>query len=196
MTVNIAGFGAGLQEGRVIVAATGAANSTQIVTVTLQIAEPLLMPNLLTLKFTQLFLVSAGWGRELRASCVVYKNGSESVGKVQLMLAGGATQEHTVPVGREVLVCGDLAYVESLGEPRLLDGPIVGARPLALKFSRLELAEPARWERSAREGCLVFKNIRAEANPLKVTLSDGSLREFSVAPGREFFTCSDVIHLE
>jgi hypothetical protein len=146
-----------------------------------------------TFTATQVLFVTPGWRRELRAGCVAYANDVEA--RVQLVLGDGV-QEHTVPATREVLLCGDLVHLESVGEPRVLEGAAAGVSPLALKFVTLELGEPARWERSFREGCLVYKNIRAEPNAIKVTLGDGAVRDFAVAAGREAFVCGSVIHLE
>lgn len=191
VSVEIAGLAVGTHSGRITIAAPGATNSPQIVAVTLRITAP---TTLLTLKFTQLLFVTAGWQRELRAGCIVYKNGVDA--KVQLALAGGGVWEHTVPAGREVLVCGDLVHLESLNSPQALETLATGVMPLALKFNRLELGEPSRWERSARESCLIYRNVRAEPNPIRVTLADGSVRDFVVGSGRELFVCGDVIHLE
>lgn len=194
VSVDTRDLSIGVQEGRIIISAPGGTNSPVIVPVSLQITEP--MPSLLTLKFTQFQFMTGTWERELRAGCAAYKNRAEALGKVQVVLAGGGVQEHTIPVSKEVLLCGDLAHVESLGEPRALDKLTEGATWLALKFTRLELGEPAHWERSTREGCFVYKNIRTEPNPLKVTLPDSTVREFTIPAGAELFLCEDVIHLE
>ncbi len=61
---------------------------------------------------------------------------------------------------------------------------------------RLEMGEPTCWERSVREGCLIFKNMRTEANAFKVKPSDGSARELSVAAGKEIILCGDLVHVE
>lgn len=191
VSVEIAGLAVGTYSGRITITAPGATNSPQIVAITLRITAP---ATLLTLKFTQLLFVTAGWQREPRAECIIYRNGVDA--KVQVALAGGRAWEHTVPAGREVLVCGDLVHLESLNSPQALETLAMGVTPLVLKFNQLELGEPARWERSTHEACLVYKNIRAEPNPIKVTLSDGTVQEFSVAAGREVYVCRDVIHLE
>lgn len=145
-----------------------------------------------TLSVTQVLFLTPGWQRELRSGCVIYTNDGEA--RVQVVLSDGI-QEHTVPAGREVLVCGELVHIESVGEPQVLGGVAAGASPQALKFAKLELGEPTWWERSVREGCLVYKNIRTESNTVKVTLSDGAVRDFIVAAGREAFVCGSVIHL-
>lgn len=143
---------------------------------------------------TQALFVTPGWQRELDAGCVVYTPAVEA--RVQFVLSDGI-QEHTVLAGRRVLLCGDLAHVESAGEPHIVVGSVAtGARPLALKFTALALGEPARWERTIREGCMIYKNVRAESNAIQVTLSDGSVLDFAVAAGREAFVCGSVIHLE
>ncbi|MCX8103363.1 MAG: S8 family serine peptidase [Candidatus Bipolaricaulota bacterium] len=146
-----------------------------------------------TLAVTQVLFVTPGWRRELRSGCVIYTNDGEA--RVQIVLSDGI-QEHMVPAGREVLLCGELVHLESVGEPRVLENIATGASPLALKFTKLELGEPAHWGRSAREGCVVYKNLRADPNSIRVTTSDGSVRNFAVAAGREAFICGSVIHLE
>jgi len=193
VSVDIDGLSIGVHEGRIIVSAPGATNTPVIVPVSLQITEP--MPNLLTLKFTQLQFTAGDWERTLRAGCVVYKSVT-GPGKAQLVLPNGTVQEVIVPMGKEALICGDLAHLESLGDPKVLEKLASGATRLALKFTKLELGDPAAWERSTREGCLVLKNIRPEPNPLKVTLHDGITREFTVPSDAELFLCGDVIHLE
>jgi len=193
VSVEITGLGVGRQEGRIIVTASDAVNSPVIVPVTLQIVG--IMPSLLALKFTQLRLTAGNWERTLRTGCVVYRSTSD-VGKLQLLLASGGAQEFTTPGEQEVLVCNDLVHLESLGSPRLLDTLQVSATQLALKFIKLELGDPARWERGMRESCLIYRNIQAEPNPLKVVLADGTTQEFAIPAEREFFICSDVIHLE
>jgi hypothetical protein len=193
VSVEITGLGVGRQEGRIIVTASDAVNSPVIVPVTLQIVG--IMPSLLALKFTQLRFTAGDWERTLRTGCVVYRSTSD-VGKLQLLLASGGAQEFTTPGGQEVLVCNDLVHLESLGSPRLLDILQVSATQLALKFIKLELGDPVRWERGMRESCLIYRNIQAEPNSLKVVLADGTTREFAIPAEREFFICSDVIHLE
>jgi PKD repeat protein/subtilisin family serine protease len=193
VSVDIDGLSIGGHEGRIIVSAPGATNTPVIVPVSLQITEP--MPNLLTLKFTQLQFTAGDWERTLRAGCVVYKSVTRP-GKAQLVLPNGTVQEVIVPMGKEALICGDLAHLESLGDPKVLEKLASGATRLALKFTKLELGDPAAWERSTREGCLVLKNIRPEPNPLRVTLHDGLVLEFTVPSGTELFLCGDVIHLE
>jgi hypothetical protein len=196
VTVNLSGLAAGAYEGQVIVTSAEASNSPQIVAVRLQVTEQATAVTLLAPKFTQLVFVTNGWVRELRSGCVAYKNNTDAVGKVQLALAGSSAQEHTVLAGRDVLICADIAYVESVGEPRTIESLNTEGRPVVLKFNRIEMGEPTRWERSIREGCLVFKNIRTEANAFKVTLSDGSARELSVAAGKEIILCGDLVHVE
>nr|BAL58743.1 hypothetical protein HGMM_OP2C291 [Candidatus Acetothermum autotrophicum] len=193
VSVEISGLDVGVHEARIIVAAPGATNSPVIVPVSLQITEP--MPSLLTLKFTQLQLITDTWERSLRSGCVVYKN-TTSLGKLQLVLTNGIVQEMTVPAEKEALVCGDLAHLEILGEPKALSAMSSDASRLALKFTKLDLGDPTAWERTNREGCLVYKNIRSEPNPVKVTLQDSTAREFAIPVESELFICGDVIHLD
>lgn len=193
VSVEISSLGVGVHEARIIVAAPGATNSPVIVPVSLQINEP--TPNLLTLKFTQLQLITDAWERSLRTGCVVYKNAT-SLGKLQLVLANGGIQEVLVPSEKEALICGDLAHMEILGEPKTLSALSSDVTRLALKFTRLDLGDPAAWERSSREGCLVYKNIRAEPNSVGVILQDGTAREFAIPANAELFLCGDVIHLD
>ena len=193
VSVEISGLGASKQEGRIIVTAPDAANSPVIVPVTLHIAGA--TPTLLSLKFTHVLLETSGWSRQLRVGCVTYKNDTEA--KIQLALIDGRRQEYTIPAGREVLVCNDLVHIESLGEPRALESLVItNLVPLALKFIKLEIGEARYWERSAREGCLVYKNIQADPKLLKVTSNDGTTHEFSIPAGGEFFVCNDIVHLE
>lgn len=193
VSVEISGLGIGKQEGRIIVTAPNAINSPMIVPVTLHIVGA--AQTLLSLKFTQISFATSRWNRQLRVGCVTYKNDIEA--KIQLALTDGRRQEYTIPAGREVLVCNDLIHLESSGEPRVLESlAMINVLPLALKFIKLEMGNPMHWERSTREGCLIYKNIQLDPRSLKVTLNDGAAREFSIMPGGEFFICNDVIHLE
>lgn len=193
VSVETNGLVVGKQEGRIIVTAPDAPNSPMIVPVTLHIVGT--VQTLLSLKFTQVSFATSGWNRQLRVGCVTYKNDIEA--KIQLTLTDGRRQEYTIPAGREALICNDLIHLEGLGEPRALEYSVIAnVLPLALKFIKLEMGDPTYWERSTREGCLVYKNIQADPKLLKVTLSDGTVHEFSIPTGEEFFVCSDVVHLE
>jgi PKD repeat protein len=67
---------------------------------------------------------------------------------------------------------------------------------LALKFIKLEFLEPEDWERTQREGCVLYTNISAEPSPIRVTLPDGSTQEFEIPAGKEVIVCGDVVHID
>lgn len=190
VSVDITGLSAATYAGRITITAPNATNSPLAVPVTLTISPP----SLLTLKFTQLLFVGEGWERTLMSGCVSYKNASS--GKVQVALAEGSFKEYMTPAGREVLACGELLYLESLGEPVPIEGLSAGSTTLVLKFSHIDWGDPARWERSTREGCQVHKNISSEPNRIRVTLADGSIKEFAIPSDQEVILCGDVVHIQ
>jgi PKD repeat protein len=67
---------------------------------------------------------------------------------------------------------------------------------LALKFVKLEFLRSEDWTRELQDGCVVYTNISAELSPIRVTLPDGSTREFAIPSGREVIVCGDVVHLD
>jgi len=67
---------------------------------------------------------------------------------------------------------------------------------VVLKFIKLEFLQPGDWERTLREGCVVYTNVSAGPSPIRVTLPDGSTQEYEVPSGREVIVCGDVVHID
>lgn len=73
--------------------------------------------------------------------------------------------------------------------------PALGAL-VVLRFLKLEFVDPADWERTLREGCVVYKNISGEPSRIRVTLVDKSVLEFDIPAGNEVIVCGDVVHID
>lgn len=71
-----------------------------------------------------------------------------------------------------------------------------GGELLALKFTKLEFLDPSAWDRTLQDGCVIYRNIDDDAAGLRVTLADGSTREFDVPPDRVIIVCGDVVHID
>lgn len=67
---------------------------------------------------------------------------------------------------------------------------------IALKFMVLEFGEATDWERTQREGCVVYTNVSDEPSLLRVTLPDDTMREFEIPVGNEVIVCGDVVHID
>jgi subtilisin family serine protease len=67
---------------------------------------------------------------------------------------------------------------------------------LALAFTKLEFLQPEGWRRGLRDGCVIYTNISVEPSPIRVTLVDGSVREYSIPAGREVIVCGNVVHID
>lgn len=114
VSVDLTGLAPGKFEGRIIIEAPSATNSPFTIPVTLTI-QPL-TGQLLALKFIKLeFLDPAAWSRELKEGCVMYKNISSSAAKIRVTLPNENVLEFDVASGREVIVCGDVAHIDTRG---------------------------------------------------------------------------------
>ena len=67
---------------------------------------------------------------------------------------------------------------------------------LALKFLKLEFLRPQDWERTLKEGCVVYTNVSTEPSPIRVTLPDGSTQEYAIPADRKVIVCGDVVHVD
>lgn len=74
-------------------------------------------------------------------------------------------------------------------------GPVTGEL-ITLRFTKLEFLRPQDWQRTQRDGCLVYRNISAEPSPIRVTLPEGSVREYEIPPGNEVIVCGDVVYID
>jgi subtilisin family serine protease len=67
---------------------------------------------------------------------------------------------------------------------------------LVLAFKQLEFVNAGDWERTQREGCVIYTNVSDKPSLLRVTLPDDSVREFNIAAGKEVIVCRDVVHID
>jgi len=119
---------------------------------------------------------------------------------------GEAPSELSVSVQPEGLEPGVYEGTITLTAPGALNSPLavpvtltVEAPPgelLAIRFVSLEFVNPDDWERAVRDGCVVYTNITDAPSVVRLTLDDGSVREFAIPPGNEVIVCDDVAHID
>jgi len=74
--------------------------------------------------------------------------------------------------------------------------PPTAGELLVLQFEALEFVQASDWQRTLREGCVVYTNVSDEASVLRVTLPNGSVQEFEIPAGNEVIVCADVVHID
>lgn len=132
---------------------------------------------------------------------------SADVPWLQLGTTGGtAPSELSVSVLIEGLAPGDYEGSIAITAPDALNSPVVvpvaltvEAPPgelLALKFTSLEFLEPEKWERTLRDGCVVYTNESEGPSVVRVTLTDGTVQDFEIPAGGEVIVCDDVVHID
>ncbi len=119
---------------------------------------------------------------------------------------GEAPAELSVSVLPEGLEPGTYEGTITITAPGALNSPLtvpvtltVEAPPgelIAVRFVTLEFVEPDDWERTVRDGCMVYTNIAGTPSVIRLTLDDGSVREFAIPPGNEVIVCGDVAHID
>jgi hypothetical protein len=78
------------------------------------VLEPSGPGQITALKFEKLeFLRPEDWERTLKAGCVVYTNISAGPSPIRVTLPDGSTQEFEIPADHEVIVCGDVVYIDT-----------------------------------------------------------------------------------
>jgi len=116
VSVDIIDLAAGTYEGRITVEAAGV--GTVIVPVTLEVQEqPPPAGELLALKFIMIeFLRPEDWERRLQEGCVVYKNIGAEPSPIRVTLTNNTVLEFNIPVGNEVIICGDVVHIDTREE--------------------------------------------------------------------------------
>lgn len=120
--------------------------------------------------------------------------------------AGTAPAEINVSVAIAQLAAGTHQGQITITAPDAINSPLtvpvtltLEAPPgelIALVFKQLEFIEAADWERTLREGCVVYTNISSEPSTVRVTLPDDSVKEFEIPVGNEVIVCGDVVHID
>ncbi|MBI3459771.1 BACON domain-containing protein [Candidatus Acetothermia bacterium] len=115
VNVNIAGLAVGTQQGRIIVSAQGAGSSPQLISVTLNIAPPTSTAGqVFAIRFVRIeFPTPEKWDRSVKDGCVVYKNISNGPATVKFTLNNGDALSVDIPAGKEVIVCGTIAHIDT-----------------------------------------------------------------------------------
>lgn len=74
---------------------------------------------LIALRFDKLeFLVPADWLRKLQDGCVIYTNIGQEASTIRLTPPAGRVQEFEIPAGQQVIVCGDVAHIDTRSPPQ------------------------------------------------------------------------------
>ncbi len=69
---------------------------------------------LVALRFDKLeFPVPGNWSRAVQSGCVVYTNTSNGPSAIRLTLPDASVQEYEIPSGNDVIVCGDVAHIDT-----------------------------------------------------------------------------------
>lgn len=85
-----------------------------IVSIATPATPPSSQGELLILKFVALqFLHPVDWERALLSGCVVYTNVGAKLSTIQVTLPDGSLRKFAVPLGREVIVCGEVIYIDT-----------------------------------------------------------------------------------
>ena len=72
----------------------------------------------LVLKFVQLeFLRPQDWERRLQEGCVIYKNIGTEPSPIRATLPDETVLEFQIPVGNEVIICGDVVHIDTRVPP-------------------------------------------------------------------------------
>jgi subtilisin family serine protease len=103
-------------EGTITITSEDAVNSPVTVPVTLELQreEPPVQGELVAIKFVALEFIEPGdWTRQLQDGCVVYTNISDGPSVVRLTLPGGTVQEFEIPLGNDVIICGDVVHIDT-----------------------------------------------------------------------------------
>lgn len=190
--VETSALAPGRYETRILVLAPGAANSPQVIRVTLDVRAA--ARQLVALQFTQLVLPDEDQEivRRLENGCVRYLR-SEGTLRLQTLIAA-SLEEHLISASVGALVCRESVLFQSLEPSKSITQLAEGPR-LALRILKVTLGDPQGWENSYREGCFVFTYTLSEPRTLEAILLDNSRREFTVSQGSELLLCGDVLHV-
>lgn len=219
VSVSIAGLPAGTHSGLITVTAPGATNTPQNVPVTLTLAPappaPIIgvTPGSLSFSAVQgganppaqtLTIANAGGG-------TLSWTASANVPWLSVSPTSGSApppSSVTVSVSIAGLPAGTHAGLITITAPGATNSPLtvpvtltITAQPptgglFVLKFIKLEFVTPTAWERTLKEGCVVYKNISGGPSKIKVTLPDNTVLEFDIPAAKEVIVCGDVVHID
>ncbi len=219
VSVNIAGLPEGTHQGQITVTAAGATNSPQTVPVTLTLTQPP-QPPLIQVTPGSLSFSAVQGGANPSAQTLTISNAgggtlnwtaSTNVPWLSVSPTSGSApppSSATVSVNIAGLPVGTHSGLITITAEGATNSPLtvpvtltITAKPpagelIALKFIKLEFLDPAAWERTLREGCVVYKNISGAPSKIKVTLPDNSVLEFDIPAAKEVIVCGDVVHID
>jgi len=221
VTAAIAGLAAGTYEGRITITAAGALNSPVTVPVTLTVERKAPQPSPLraepeSLSFEAVVGEDNPAAQMLRLSfpsmggSAVWKASVDApwlmVDPAEGDLDFGASMDLSVSVEIAGLSAGTyngrISFAVEGFEPLIVPVTLtLRSRPstgelLVLAFKQLEFVNAGDWERTQREGCVIYTNVSDKPSLLRVTLPDDSVREFNIAAGKEVIVCGDVVHID
>jgi hypothetical protein len=217
--VNIAGLAAGTQRAKITVSAEGANNSPQTVDVALTLTQPpqqpptlQVRPAALTFNATVNGANPAGQTLEIANTGGGLLNWTAVADVPWLSLSansGAAPAPITVNVNIAGLAAGTLQgriIVSAQGannSPQQISVTLVVAPPaqtagqvFAVRFSKIEFPNPEKWERTVKDGCVVYKNISNAPATVKFILNNGSPLDVEIPAGKEIFVCGAIAHID
>jgi subtilisin family serine protease len=119
---------------------------------------------------------------------------------------GTAPMEIHIAVKIAGLAVGTHGSQITIRVPDALNSPLIvpvtltlqapAAELIALVFERLEFLNPPDWSMTPQGHCTVHRNVSGEPSLVRVTLPDGTRRQFEVPAGREVIVCGDVAHID
>jgi len=221
VSVNIAGLPAGTHQGQITVTAPGATNSPQTVPVTLTLTQPPQPPLIQVTPGSLSFSAVQGGANPAAQTLTISNTGggtlnwtaSANVPWLSISPTSGSApppSSATVSVNIAGLPVGRHSGLITITAPGATNSPLtvpvtltITAQPpppsgglFVLKFLKLEFVTPAAWERTLKEGCVIYKNISGAPSKLKVTLPDNSVAEFDIPANKEVIVCGDVVHID
>jgi hypothetical protein len=217
VSVNIAGLPAGTHQGKVVISAEGAANSPATVNVTLTIQAP--PPTISVSPASLLFSGQAGGATPASQTLTISNTGggtlnwsvSTNVPWLSVSPSSGSAPPSanvTVSVNIAGLSAGQHHGQITLTAAGATNSPVIvpvtltltpagaAGELLVLQFVKLEFVTPAHWERTVKEGCVIYKNVSPGPSQIRVTLVDNSVREYEIGAGREVIVCGNAVHID
>ena len=126
VSIDITDLAAGVHEGEITISSQDALNGPITIPVMLTLAEgaepppppppppPVVEGELLAIEFDVVeFNNAESWTRELVDGCVAYTNVAEGPEGVTVTLSDGTVIEYDIPAGNQVLICGDVAHIDT-----------------------------------------------------------------------------------
>jgi hypothetical protein len=226
VSIDITGLAAGSYDGTISVSSSDVSNGPINIPVNLTVdaADSVAQSNL-SANPTQLSFEAEPAGANPEAQSIEFANNAESIARWNASsdapwlsldntsgnLLGGSTVGLNVSVDITDLAAGshqgDITFVaegfENLVVPVSLQigqgGTEQGSQSgelTVLRFDIIEFEDPANWDVSTDAGCVIYTNNGIDSANVNVTLTDQSVRIFSVPAGKSVTVCGDIAHID